>query len=94
MNTIVEQWHDLAEVREFSTKEVCDIISAVMLISEQGVPNEVSIEDTIQNACSLEHSANVIKNISQHVQDVANSIAENREVDDINAMQIAFGSEH
>lgn len=71
----------LAENREFSTKEVCDIISVVMLINEQGVPNELSIEDVIQNACSNEHSANVIKNISQHVQDVANSIAENREVD-------------
>lgn len=90
MNNIV----DLAEVREFSTKEVCDIISVVMLISEQGVPNEVSIEDIIQNACSNEHSTNVLMNISQHVQDVANSIAENRESDDINAMQIAFGSEH
>ena len=72
MNTI--------EVREFSQKEVCDIISAVMLINEQGVPDGLSIEDIIQNACSNEHSANVIKNISQHVQDVANSIAENREV--------------
>ena len=81
MNTIVEQWHDLAEVREFSVKEVCDILSAVMLISEQGVPNEVSIEDIIQNACSNEHSANVIKNITQHVRDVTNAIAENREVD-------------
>ena len=77
MNTIVEQWHDLAEVREFSTKEVCDIISVVMLISEQGVPNE----NIILNACSLEHSANVIKNISQHISDVTNAIAENREVD-------------
>ena len=66
---------------EFSVKEVCDIISVVMLISEQGVPNELSIEDIIQNACSNEHSTNVIKNISQHVQDVANAIAENREVD-------------
>ena len=81
MNTIVEQWHDLAEVREFSTKEVCDIISTIMLMNEQGIPNEVSIKDIIQNACSLEHSANVIKNITQHVQDVANSIAENRELD-------------
>ena len=52
-----------------------------MLISEQGVPNEVSIEDIIQNACSNEHSTNVLMNISQHVQDVANSIAENRELD-------------
>ena len=78
---IVEQWRDLAEVREFSVKEVCDIISVVMLISEQGVPNEVSIEDIIQNACSNEHSTNVLMNISQHVQDVANAIAENREVD-------------
>lgn len=73
MNTI--------EVREFSVKEVCDILSAVMLINEQGIPNEVSIENIIQNACSNEHSTNVIKNISQHVQDVTNSIAENREVD-------------
>ena len=81
MNTIVEQWHDLAEVREFSTKEVCDILSVVMLMNEQGVPNEVSIEDIIQNACSNEHSANVIKNITQHVRDVTNAIAENREVD-------------
>ena len=71
----------LAENREFSTKEVCDIISVVMLISEQGIPNEVSIEDIIQNACSNEHSTNVLMNISQHVQDVANSIAENRELD-------------
>ena len=77
MNTIV----DFAENREFSVKEVCDILSVVMLMNEQGVPNEVSIEDIIQNACSNEHSANVIKNITQHVQDVANSIAENREVD-------------
>ena len=77
MNTIV----DFAENREFSVKEVCDIISVVMLISEQGVPNEVSIEDIIQNACSNEHSTNVLMNISQHVQDVANSIAENRELD-------------
>ena len=72
---------DTIEVREFSQKEVCDIISAVILINEQGIPNELSIKDIIQNACSLEHSANVIKNITQHVQDVANSIAENREVD-------------
>lgn len=70
----------IVEVREFSTKEVCDIISVVMLINEQGIPNELSIKDIIQNACSLEHSANVIKNITQHVQDVTNSIAENREV--------------
>ena len=72
---------DTIEVREFSQKEVCDIISTIMLINEQGIPDGLSIEDIIQNACSLEHSANVIKNISQHVQDVANSIAENREVD-------------
>lgn len=70
----------LAENREFSTKEVCDIISAVMLINEQGIPDGLSIEDIIQNACSNEHSANVIMNISQHVQDVANAIAENREL--------------
>ena len=69
------------ELREFSTKEVCDIISAVMLINEQGIPNEVSIKDIIQNACSNEHSTNVLMNISQHVQDVTNAIAENREVD-------------
>ena len=78
---IVEQWRDLAEVREFSVKEVCDILSAVMLISEQGVPNEVSIEDIIQNACSNEHDENVIMQISQHISDVTNVIAENREVD-------------
>lgn len=71
----------LAENREFSTKEVCDIISVIMLMNEQGIPNGLSIEDIIQNACSNEHSANVIMNISQHVQDVANSIAENRELD-------------
>ena len=82
------------ELREFSKKEVCDIISAIMLMNEQGIPDGLSIEDIIRNACSNEHSANVIKNITQHVQDVANSIAENRESDDINAMQIAFGSEH
>ena len=71
----------LAENREFSVKEVCDIISVVMLISEQGVPNEASIKDVILNACSNEHDENVIIQISQHVQDVANAIAENREVD-------------
>ena len=71
----------IIEVREFSQKEVCDIISTIMLINEQGIPDGLSIEDIIMNACSNEHSANVIKNISQHVQDVANSIAENREVD-------------
>ena len=71
----------LAENREFSTKEVCDIISTIMLINEHGIPDGLSIEDIIQNACSLEHSANVIKNITQHVQDVTNAIAENREVD-------------
>ena len=70
----------IVEVREFSVKEVCDILSAVMLINEQGIPNEVSIENIIQNACSNEHSANVLMNVAQHVQDVANSIAENREV--------------
>ena len=69
------------KLSKFRIKEVSDIISAVMLISEQGVPNEVSIEDIIQNACSNEHSTNVLMNISQHVQDVANAIAENREVD-------------
>ena len=72
---IVEQW------REFSVKEVCDIISTIMLMNEQGISDRLSIEDIIMNACSLEHDANVIMNISQHVQDVANSIAENREVD-------------
>ena len=69
------------ELREFSTKEVCDIISTIMLMNEQGIPNEVSIKDIIQNACCNEHDTNVLMNISQHVQDVANSIAENREVD-------------
>ena len=77
----IQQWHQQGEIREFSTKEVCDIISAIMFTNEQGIPNEVSIKDIIQNACSNEHSANVLMNISQHVQDVANSIAENREVD-------------
>lgn len=84
----------IVEVREFSQKEVCDIISTIMLMNEQGIPNGLSIEDIIINACSNEHSANVITQIAQHVQDVANSIAENRESDDINAMQIAFGSEY
>lgn len=70
----------LAENREFSTKEVCDIISAVMLINEQGIPDGLSIEDIIQNACCNEHDAKVLMNISQHVQDVANAIAENREL--------------
>ena len=77
MNTIV----DFAENREFSVKEVCDIISTIMLMNEQGIQDELSIEDIIMNACSLEHSANVIMNISQHIRDVANAIAENREVD-------------
>ena len=77
MNTIV----NFAENREFSVKEVCDIISVVMLISEQGVPNEVSIEDIILNACSNEHDENLIMKISQHISDVTNAIAENREVD-------------
>lgn len=90
----VQQCEQQAKVREFSTKELCDIISTIMLMNEQGIPDEVSIKDIIMNACSLEHDANVIKNITQHVQDVTNSIAENRESDDINAMQIAFGSEH
>ena len=67
------------ELREFSTKEVCDIISTIMLMNEQGIPNGLTIKDINQNACSNEHSANVLMNISQHVQDVANSIAENRE---------------
>ena len=75
----IQQWHQQGEIREFSTKEVCDIISAVMLMNEQGIPNEVSIKDVILNACSLEHDANVLMNISQHVQDVTNAIAENRE---------------
>ena len=77
----IQQWHQQGEIREFSTKEVCDIISVVMLISEQGVPNEVSIENIIQNACSNEHDENLIMKISKHINDVANSIAENREVD-------------
>ena len=72
---------DTIEVLEFSQKEVCDIISAVMLMNEQGIPNGLSIEDIIRNACSNEHSANVVKNISQHVLDVTTSIAENRELD-------------
>lgn len=76
----VQQWDQQGYIREFSTKEVCDIISAVMLINEQGIPNEVFIKDIIQNACSNEHSANVIMQISQHISDVTNSIAENREV--------------
>ena len=69
------------ELREFSTKEVCNIISSVMLMNEQGIPNEVSIEDIIQNACSNEHDENLIMKISQHISDVTNSIAENRELD-------------
>ena len=77
----IQQWHQQGEIREFSTKEVCDILSAVMLMNEQGIPNELSIKDVILNACSNEHDTNVLMNISQHVQDVANSIAENREVD-------------
>ena len=78
---LAEQWRDLAKVREFSVKEVCDIISVVMLINEQDIPNELSIKDVILNACSNEHDENVIMQISQHIRDVTNSIAENREVD-------------
>ena len=77
MNNIV----DFAENREFSTKEVCDIISTIMLMNEQGIPNELSIKDVILNACSNEHDENVIMQISQHISDVTNAIAENREVD-------------
>ena len=69
------------ELREFSTKEVCDIISTVMLMNEQGIPNELSIKDVILNACSNEHDENVIMQISQHISDVTNALAENREVD-------------
>ena len=77
----IQQWHQQGEIREFSTKEVCDIINVVMLINEQGISNEVSIKDIIQNACSNEHDENVIMLISQHISDVTNAIAENREVD-------------
>ena len=77
----IQQWHQQGEIREFSTKEVCDIISVVMLINEQGIPNELSIKDVILNACSNEHDENLIMQISQHISDIANSIAENREVD-------------
>ena len=77
----IQQWHQQDELREFSTKEVCDIISTVMLINEQGIPNELSIKDVILNACSNEHDENVIMQISQHISDVTNAIAENREVD-------------
>ena len=77
----IQQWHQQGEIREFSTKEVCDIISTIMLMNEQGIPNEVSIKDIIQNACSNEHDENVIMLISQHISDVTNAIAENREVD-------------
>ena len=69
------------ELREFSTKEVCDIISTIMLMNEQGVPNELSIKDVILNACSNEHDENLIMKISQHISDVTNAIAENKEVD-------------
>ena len=73
MNTI--------EVREFSVKEVCDILSAVMLMNEHGIPDGLSIKDVILNACSNEHDENVLMNITQHLQDVTNAIAENRELD-------------
>ena len=77
----VQECQDCAENREFSTKEICDIISAIMLINEEGIPNGLSIEYLINNACCNEHDENVIMNISKHVQDVVNAIAENREVD-------------
>lgn len=80
MNTI-EQWHNIAEVREFSTKEVCDIISTILFIDEQNIPDGLSLEDIIRNSCYNEHSDNVITNIAQHIRDLANIIAENREVD-------------
>ena len=50
-------------------------------MNEQGIPNELSIKDVILNACSNEHDENVIMQISQHISDVTNAIAENREVD-------------
>lgn len=88
MSTIAEQWHEQAEVREFSVKEVCDILSAVMCMNEEGIPDDLSIEDIILNSCSNTHDAKVIMDISEHidmigVHDVANTIAEHRKFYDV-----------
>lgn len=70
MSTIAEQWHEQAEVREFSIKEVCDILSAVMCMNEEGIPDKMSIDDIILNACCNAHNAKVIMDISEHIEDI------------------------
>lgn len=83
MSTIAEQWHEQAEVREFSVKEVCDILSAVMCMNEEGIPDDLSIEDIILNSCCNSHNAKVIMDISEHIDmigihNVAETIADKK----------------
>lgn len=84
MSTIEEQWHNQAEVREFSLKEVCDILSTIMCFNETGGIDEdghyVNLDQQIKNAMCIQHPADKISDIIEHIemigiQDVATTLA-------------------
>lgn len=72
METIAEQKHEQAEVREFSLKEVCDIFSTIMCFNETGGRDEdgsfVDLEEQINKAICIEHDAKKVTDIVEHIE--------------------------
>lgn len=72
MSTITEQWHEQAEVREFSLKEVCDILSTLMCFNdthgcdEDGVYH--NLESQIHNAMCVEHKPEKVNQLIEHIE--------------------------
>ena len=77
----VQQWEPQGEIREFSTKEVCRIISVIKLMNKKRIPDEISMEDIIQSCFVYNsHSENDIMTICEHIRktgvhNIANTIA-------------------
>ena len=76
-----QPWEAQDEIREFSTKEVCRIISVIKLMNKKRIPDEISMEDIIQSCFVYNsHSENDIMTICEHIREtgvhnIANTIA-------------------
>lgn len=77
-----------ARVPEFSMKEVCDIISALMCCNEDNILEEVTLEQAIRTAFVRFHSDSTVANLVDHIEmvglhDVVNTIEERKKLYDV-----------
>lgn len=89
---------DQVSKREFSIKEVCDLLSAITCINVDGAPEDwvTTPEKIISNFC-VEHSDEVLKDLCEHIEMLGiTRIAEHTNVCrcEENPFTIAFGADY